>query len=341
MVTIKKIAELAKVSRGTVDRIINERGNYSETAEKKVRKVLKKVDYKPNIIARSLVSKKTITFGVFMPESKQDEKYWELPEFGIKKAEKELGIYKVKIVYFRYNKNSKTSFKNSFDKILNKKNGIDGLLIAPAMSEFTKKEFVKKIPDEIPYVFFDSYVPNTNCISYIGQDSLQSGTLAAKLMNLMICDKGTIGIIRMVPKDYHIDDRIKSFSSYFKGNNKNKINSYEINGTTFDKLLQKMFDENAGLKGIFVPSAGAEKIVDYIKKNKIKRKIYIIGYDLTVRNKSFLRNGDIDFLLSQRPEIQGYEGIMTLFKYVVLKEKVKEMQIIPIDILTKENLKNY
>ena len=341
MVTIKEIAELANVSRGTVDRVIHERGNYSEATEKRVRKVLEKVDYKPNIIARSLVSNKTITFGVFLPKPHQDEKYWELPEQGIKRAEKELEIYKVKIIYFHYNKNSKTSFKKCFDKILKKKNELDGLLIAPAMSEFTQKEFIKKIPDEIPYVFFDSYVPNSKCISYIGQNSVQSGNLAAKLMGLLICGKGTVGIIRMVPKDYHIDDRIKSFSAFFKKNKKINVNNYEINGTTFNKLLKNVFEENSDLQGIFVPSAGAGRVAEYIKEKKIKRNIRIIGYDLTTRNKLFLRKGEIEFLLSQRPEVQGYEGIATLFRHVFLKEKVKKEQIIPIDILTKENLKNY
>ncbi len=341
MVTIKEIAKLAKVSRGTVDRVIHDRGNYSEKTENKVRSVLKKVDYKPNLIARSLVLKKHITFGVFLPEPHQDEKYWELPEQGIKRAEKELGIYKVKIIYFHYNKNSKVSFKKCFDKILKKKNELDGLLIAPAMSEFTKKEFIKKLPDEIPYVFFDSYVPNSKCISYIGQDSVQSGNLAAKMMRLLICGEGTVSIIRIVPKDYHIDDRIKSFSAFFKGNTKIKTKVYEIDGTTFDKLLRNVFEENSDLQGIFVPSAGAGRIVEYLINKKIKRNINIIGYDLTTRNKSFLSKGTIDFLLSQRPEVQGYEGIMTLFRHVFLKEKVKKEQIIPIDILTKENLINY
>ena len=341
MVTIKEIAELANVSRGTVDRVIHERGNYSEVTEKKVREVLKKVDYKPNIIARSLVLKKHITFGVFLPEPHQDEKYWELPEQGIKKAENELGIYKVKIIYFHYNKNSKTSFKKCFDNILKKKSKLDGLLIAPAMSEFVDNEFIKNIPVEIPYAFIDSYVPISKCISYIGQNSIQSGRLAAKLMQLVMCGGGEIAIIRMVPKDYHIDDRIKSFSAFFKKNKKIKIKVYEINGTTLNNLLKKAFVEEYDLKGIFVPSAGAGRIAEYIKSKKIKRNIHIIGYDLTTRNKSFLSKGTIDFLLSQRPEVQGYEGIMTLFRHIVLKEKVKKEQIIPIDILTKENLKNY
>jgi len=336
MITIKRIAKLANVSRGTVDRVIHNRGNYSETAKKRVKQVLKQVDYKPNIIARALVSKKPITFGVFMPKPDQDEKYWKLPEQGIKKAEKELKIYKIKIVYFYYNKNSVSSFNNCFNKLLKKQTELNGLLIAPLMSEL-----IKKIPDEIPYVFFDSYVPNSKCISYIGQDSVQSGSLAAKLMCLLIRGEGKIAIVRMFPNDYHIDDKIKSFSSFFKQCKNIKVKVYETNGDSLNKLLKNLFDDKENLRGIFVPSAGARQIVEYINNKKIKEKIRIIGYDLTTKNKSFLRQGSIDFLLSQRPETQGYEGIMTLFKHIVLKEPIKKNQILPIDILTKENLKNY
>ena len=38
-VTIKDIARIAGVSRGTVDRVINERGNVAEDVEKKIIKI--------------------------------------------------------------------------------------------------------------------------------------------------------------------------------------------------------------------------------------------------------------------------------------------------------------
>ena len=56
---IKDIAELSGVSTGTVDRILHERGKVSEDARKKVEKILKEIDYQPNLIARSLALKKT------------------------------------------------------------------------------------------------------------------------------------------------------------------------------------------------------------------------------------------------------------------------------------------
>lgn len=57
---IKDIAELSGVSTGTVDRILHERGKVSEDARKKVEKILKEIDYQPNLIARSLALKKNI-----------------------------------------------------------------------------------------------------------------------------------------------------------------------------------------------------------------------------------------------------------------------------------------
>ena len=48
-IRIKDIAQMAGVSVGTVDRILHNRGNVSESARIAVETVLKKVDYKPNI----------------------------------------------------------------------------------------------------------------------------------------------------------------------------------------------------------------------------------------------------------------------------------------------------
>ena len=46
----------------------------------------------------------------------------------------------------------------------------------------------------------------------------------------------------------------------------------------------------------------------------------------------------IDFLISQQPERQGYEGIIALFRHVVLKEPVLPKVMMQIDIVTSENV---
>jgi hypothetical protein len=39
--------------------------------------------------------------------------------------------------------------------------------------------------------------------------------------------------------------------------------------------------------------------------------------------------------------MQGYEGIYCLYESVVLRETVKQRIMVPIDILTKDNVKYY
>ncbi len=57
---------------------------------------------------------------------------------------------------------------------------------------------------------------------------------------------------------------------------------------------------------------------------------------------NIFKKGIINFLISQRPEKQGYEGINTLFRSAVLREKIEKNKImIPIDVITKENLCYY
>lgn len=68
-ITIKEVAELAKVSPSTVSRVISDNSRISEKTKKKVKKAMEELGYYPNAIARSLVRKSTNTLGIVMPQS--------------------------------------------------------------------------------------------------------------------------------------------------------------------------------------------------------------------------------------------------------------------------------
>ncbi|MGL5229522.1 MAG: LacI family DNA-binding transcriptional regulator, partial [Cetobacterium sp.] len=67
-ITIKEIAIDAGVSVSTVSRVISDSSKISESTKEKVRESIKRLNYKPNIMARGLVKKKTGVLGVIMPE---------------------------------------------------------------------------------------------------------------------------------------------------------------------------------------------------------------------------------------------------------------------------------
>lgn len=67
MATLKDVAREAGLTVSTVSRILNNRGYISKEARLKVEEAMKKLNYQPNEVARSLHSKSTNTIGLIVP----------------------------------------------------------------------------------------------------------------------------------------------------------------------------------------------------------------------------------------------------------------------------------
>ena len=342
MATIKDIAKLANVSIGTVDRVIHNRGYVSSDARRRVEQAIKILDYTPNIYARQLKLAKKYEFGILMPELFQDNNYWEQPAVGMRQAGKELLTHNIKLKFFHFDRYSTDSFNEKCSQLLNE--DLDGLLLAPVLINPTKK-FIRQIPRKTPYIFFDTDLPGTSRISFIGQDAYKSGILGGKLMQILIGDSGDIAIIRVLPEDYHISQRTKGFQSYFQENNfNNNIHIYERleleDRSSFNAFLDKITN-NINLKGIFITNALTFWIASYVESNNYQNKIRIISYDLVKRNVAYLKNSVIDFLICQSPVTQGYLGIHLLYRKLILNQDIDNKTMMSIDIITKENIEFY
>ena len=70
-VTIEHIAKKAKVSVMTVSRVLNNSGPVAPETAEKIKKIVKDLNYHPNLIARSLSSRRTMTIGVLIPKTEK------------------------------------------------------------------------------------------------------------------------------------------------------------------------------------------------------------------------------------------------------------------------------
>ncbi len=345
MVKISEIAVLANVSRGTVDRVLHNRGGVAEDNRQKVLNVLKLLDYKPNIYARGLSLSKTFRFGVLLPDTSNNVEYWDLPYSGILRAQEELSAYKVKIKSFRYNNTTEESFNKISDELLKNIETLDGLLIAPVLWTATK-ELIKKFRKKIPIVFIESKMPGTNNLSYIGSDPFQSGYLAGRLFQrLSNGNRLKIVIMREVPENYNINNRVNGFISYLEKypNIQTEIIDADRrkNKYIFPQLTLDIIKRKGEIDGIFVPSACVSEVAEIIKAEGKEGKLRLIGFDPTKENIKKLKEGTIDILISQRSDLMGYKGVYALFRHVVLKEEIPKELLTPLDILIKENIDYY
>jgi LacI family transcriptional regulator len=342
MVSIKDIAERANVSIGTVDRVMHNRGRVSDETKARVLRIVEELGYRPNIFARNLSLDRVYHFAVLMPRLSQDSGYWRIPANGIDRAGRELANHRIRLQHFFYDRYSARSFGSAFRQSLAKQP--DGLLIAPVL-QAAAAAMLTNVPKSIPYVFFDSTIPGLENVSAIGQDSYQSGLLAANLMLTAMHEGGMVAVVRVNPTDFHIDERVRGFLSRIKDSPGLSHRLYDVDShqgeRAFVSVARQILKENKDIGGVFVSNAWTHAIATGIHANAKNRNTCIIGYDLVPKNCRGIESGTISFLISQRPEMQGYEGIYCLYEHVVLREEVKSNITVPIDILTRDNLKYY
>src|SRR2546422_8801711 len=68
MPTIREVADLAGVAVGTVSHVITGSVPVSEVLRRKVQAAIRKLNYHPNHVARSLKTSKTRTLGIIVPD---------------------------------------------------------------------------------------------------------------------------------------------------------------------------------------------------------------------------------------------------------------------------------
>ena len=222
----------------------------------------------------------------------------------------------------------------------------DGVVFAP----FYKKESVKFIEtlrkENIPFVFIDSEIKDAGQLSYIGQNSYQSGLVSGKLLDLML-PEGNILVIHFAKEmdnQNHLVLREKGFYDWFQNNLNNKLRIYtiEVGDTDSENWMERVnkFIDKNNIKGIFVTNSKvffAGRLVEKYRLNNLK----IIGHDLLKENVSYLNKNIVQFLICQRPEEQGYNAINKLFRHVVQKRNIEKENYTSVDIVTKENVIYY
>lgn len=338
--TIKDIAQLAGVSKGTVDRVLHKRGRVSKKALEKVEKVLKEIDYQANPMARNLKSNKTYKIFVLLPNPKYDP-YWFPAIEGIKEAAKEYKPFGVLIENFLYHPYKRASFLEKSKKAIQSEP--DALLMVPLFGKESLAIFSLCKKNNILLALFNNYIDALNNENFIGQDLNQSGRLVANLLDKMVASNATIAILH-IDEESHMRTKENGFKEYFEeeGARSHTIITYSFSTTSalvFKNKISGFFNNHPTIAAVFVTNSKAHllvKALDDPSKGGI-----VVGYDLLNENIELLKEGKIDFLIHQKPKQQAYLGVGNLAAYFLFDKPMPPRNLLPIDIITSENVIYY
>ena len=136
-ITIKDIAEKAKVSTGTVDRVIHNRGNVAPKVKARVLEVMEELGYKRNIIASTLAYNRLFRIAAILPDYKQDP-YWEQPKKGIDKAVEIVQHYRVVVKSYYFDLFKPSTFLQKCNEMWEDEEAPDAVLIVPQFLKESK-----------------------------------------------------------------------------------------------------------------------------------------------------------------------------------------------------------
>ncbi len=166
--TSKQLAEICKVSRGTVDRALNNRPGISEETRKLVLNTAKKLNYKPDYIASSLKRGRTDTIGIVIFDLYN-------PFFShLLNVMEIIARDKGYFVYITLTNRDIATENSCIRHLLDRR--VDGIIICSVNTADSFKELnitvpvlsvTNKISEQIPFIGIDDFSAQKNATDYV------------------------------------------------------------------------------------------------------------------------------------------------------------------------------
>lgn len=336
---------MAGVSVGTVDRVIHNRGNLSEASKMAVEDALRRMNYKTNIHVSAISLKKKYRVVIAIPAHSKGE-YWELVCSGINFAIAKYSGLNITCEYSFYDQFDLFSCRKAFEKVPSLQP--DAVIIGPTFRDEAICLVEQLQSARIPYIFIDSMIDGTTPLAYFIADPFRCGRLMGHLITDITEPNSEIAImqaVRVGDESANITIIRKSgFMDYCAEHSlTNAIHRVpysalepELNKT----LIGDFFQRNSNVKGAVVMNSRGHIIADYLDSQGIT-DVKIVGIDVLEKNCKAVLDGKIQFLIGQRPIQQGFSAMKTLFEHLVYHNQVEVKHLMPLDIVTQENVEIY
>lgn len=339
-VTIKKIAEVAGVSRGTVDRALNERSGVKPEVAERVKKIARDLGYKPNPAAKALADKRYVNKKMGILLNSEGNPFFDEVIKGVTAALsslEEFGMESVMRTMKGYSVKTQLSLLEEFEK-----EQVNGIVMTPVNSQ----EIVDKIKElkskGIEVVTVNSDVVDSGRMAYVGCKIQKSGSVAAGLIGMMNCgEEERYAIIGSSVKNLAVKRRIQgivdTLAQDYSWITVTDILETEDSDEIAYQKVSELLDRRKDLSGICFAGAGHEGGIKAILDKK--RKIKIVAFDLTDAIRKYLKSDVVTATICQEPYKQGYEAVDIMGKYLIWNQKPeKELNLTEISIVTKYSI---
>lgn len=314
MNNIEAIAEKAGVSRGTVDRVLHDRGRVSPETEAKVRAAIRELDFQPNSLGRAFyMARQKNKIGVLVAFREPD--FQRMIMAGVNDGIAYAKQHGIEVVLEYASPDDPEAYLQALRRLLAQ--GLRGLILRGIESEAVdrclrgldrKKIYIAAINDDISRELRDCFV---------GQESYRSGACAAHLMQQISPEGGCTLLVGVSRQHHSSEQRLEGFAHHFRD-----VPEFEMrlpatiygNGNQEQtyRLLRQALAQEPYVTGIYVSGAGLSGAARAVEEAGLAGRIKMIGFDVTESNLACMERGVVQFVIDQNPYMQGYKGLQVL-----------------------------
>ncbi|MGM9631040.1 LacI family DNA-binding transcriptional regulator [Butyricicoccus sp.] len=304
--TIEKIAEMAGVSRGTVDKVIHGRPGVRDSVREQVLQIIRQSGYVP---PRAKLEPDCKKVAVMMPHLKN-------PYFAALKRELD-ALVRTRIDFELEYHFCETTDITSQLAALDASPDADAWLIRGVRSRRlqARLETIRK-----PIFFLDAEVPGISAVCKIGEDCRKSGRIAASLTAKSMNYTGQVVVIAGGSEIVSHRQRLEGFleamrSRYPQVQVVKQLFSQDQSVVAYEQAC-RILDEFPHLNAICNLAGYAGEIGQAILERQ--RAVRMVCYDINQDVASLIQKGIVEFSIGLEPVQQARILVDTIYSYLLL-----------------------
>jgi len=330
---IHEIAELAKVSIGTVDRALHGRPGIRESTRKRILRIARKLKYTPHLAARALsVGRSSIKIGVCIPE--EIRFFYDQLRAGIFDEARRVNGMGIEIVY-RPVPSLGEGEKDQISGLLAE--GISALIVTPGNPKLVAPLIDMAEKQDVRVVCLTTDAPKSSRTTFVGVDPELSGRIAAELMAKFVPRGAKVAVFTgMLAAEEH---RLKSegFRTGFRrdcrgGKIVAVLEAHESEEESYQKTCQ-LIEAHPDLQGIYVSTVNCLPVCRGLRDRAMAEQVQLITTDLFPEMAPYLKRGTI-----QDPYLQGQTAVRVLTDVLLSGAHVSRTNYLNPGIVLRANL---
>ena len=259
---------------------------------------------------------KPLKLGVLLPN--WSGQFREDVDRGLAMAQEDLALSGTQILIRR----CKTDIPQEAISLLNElvEEGVSGLSICALNDVSIQNRMVELAESGIPCITFNSDLPESHRLCFVGQDIRQAGRVAAELMSKCVPSDA---VILATVGNLKFDGHRQRFSGFRErilelGFSEDQIiiaetfNDYETSLSVVRNAIERYPD----LRGVYMANLSVSGCAEAIRNADKKGKIRVVCHDINESIRQMLLDGSVDFTIPQDMVQQGFAPLQLLRDYI-------------------------